>query len=62
MATAEHSMVKAAFWMGGWLLAMVTMAVAGREAASQLNAFQVMEMRTMLSIKLLLQQLAKVHF
>ncbi len=47
-------MVKAAFWMGGWLLAMVTMAVAGREAASQLNAFQVMEMRVLIGFVLLL--------
>ncbi len=54
MATAEHSIVKAAFWMGGWLLAMVTMAVAGREAASQLNAFQVMEMRVLIGFVLLL--------
>lgn len=40
--------------MGGWLVAMVTMAVAGREAASQLSAFQVMELRVIIGFFLLL--------
>ena len=46
-------MVKAALWMGGWLAAMVTMAVAGRESASQLDVFQVMELRAIIGLALL---------
>lgn len=40
--------------MAGWLAAMVTMAVAGRETASQLNVFQVMEIRAIIGFFLLL--------
>ena len=40
--------------MGGWLAAMVTMAVAGRETASRINAFQVMELRAIIGFFLLL--------
>ncbi len=47
-------MVKAALWMGGWLAAMVTMAVAGRETVNQLSAFQVMELRAIIGFILLL--------
>lgn len=47
-------MMKAALWMGGWLAAMVTMAVAGRESVNQLSAFQVMELRAIIGFVLLL--------
>ena len=40
--------------MGGWLAAMVTMAVAGRETVNQLSAFQVMELRAIIGFILLL--------
>lgn len=40
--------------MCGWLVAMVTMAVAGREAVSALSAFQVMELRAIIGLFLLL--------
>ena len=40
--------------MAGWLIAMVTMAVAGRETASQINVFQVMEIRAVIGLFLLL--------
>ena len=39
--------------MGGWLAAMVTMAVAGRETVNQLSAFQVMELRALIGLVLL---------
>ncbi len=39
--------------MAGWLAAMVTMAVAGREAVSQLSAFQVMVLRSVIGFVLL---------
>ena len=53
MNSQQPSMVKAALWMGGWLAAMVTMAVAGRESASQLDVFQVMELRAIIGLALL---------
>lgn len=53
MTSHQPSMLKAALWMCGWLTAMVTMAVAGRETVSQLNAFQVMELRVIIGFVLL---------
>ncbi|MGE3247808.1 MAG: EamA family transporter, partial [Beijerinckiaceae bacterium] len=47
------STLKAALWMGGWLAAMVAMAVAGRKAAVRLDAFQVMELRAIIAFILL---------
>jgi drug/metabolite transporter (DMT)-like permease len=44
---------KAALWMAGWLSLMLVMAVAGREAARQLNVFQIMEVRSVLGFLLL---------
>jgi drug/metabolite transporter (DMT)-like permease len=43
----------AASWMSGWLALMLVMAVAGREATRELNVFQLMEMRSVLSFFLL---------
>jgi len=48
------SLFKASLWMVGWLVAMVTMAVAGREAALGIDAFQVMELRALIGFVLLL--------
>ncbi|MEP1205763.1 MAG: DMT family transporter [Rhizobiaceae bacterium] len=53
MNSHQPSLGKAALWMGGWLAAMVTMAVAGRETVSQLSAFQVMELRAIIGLVLL---------
>jgi drug/metabolite transporter (DMT)-like permease len=49
-----QSYFMAAAWMAGWLAAMVTMAVAGRETVGQLDAFQVMEIRAIIGFFLLL--------
>jgi len=49
----EPSNLKAALWMAGWLSAMTTMAVAGREATRTLDVFQIMEMRSVLGLVLL---------
>lgn len=48
------STLKAAAWMAGWLSCMLAMAIAGRETASRLNAFQVMELRSILGFLMLL--------
>ena len=40
--------------MGGWLLCMTTMAVGGRETASRISGFQVMELRAFIGFVLLL--------
>ncbi len=41
---------RAALWMAGWLLLMVVIAVAGREATRELTVFQVMLMRSVLGL------------
>ena len=43
----------AACWMAGWLSLMLIMAVAGREAARELNVFEIMEGRSTLGFILL---------
>ena len=53
MQSQQQDLTKAALWMAGWLAAMVTMAVAGRETVSQLSAFQVMELRALIGLVLL---------
>jgi drug/metabolite transporter (DMT)-like permease len=53
MSQSAQSLTKAALWMTGWLLCMTTMAVAGRETASKLSAFQVMELRAFLGFIML---------
>jgi len=47
------SKLKAALWMTGWLGLMLVVAVAGREAVSELNVFQLMEIRSSLGLLLL---------
>jgi drug/metabolite transporter (DMT)-like permease len=44
---------KAAMWMAGWLSLMLVVVVAGREAMSELNAFQLMELRSGLGLLML---------
>ena len=44
---------KAALWMAGWLSLTLVMAVAGREAARQMNVFQLMEVRSLIGFVLL---------
>lgn len=51
--THQPSIVKAAFWMAGWLAAMLVMAIAGRETTRELDVFQIMEMRSVIGIVLL---------
>ncbi|MBV9561164.1 MAG: DMT family transporter [Bradyrhizobium sp.] len=43
----------AALWMSGWLVQLLVIAVAGREALQQLNVFQLMEMRATVGLFLL---------
>ncbi|WFU37619.1 DMT family transporter [Bradyrhizobium sp. CB82] len=43
----------AALWMAGWLSLTLVMAVAGREAARQMNVFQLMEVRSLIGFVLL---------
>jgi drug/metabolite transporter (DMT)-like permease len=47
------SKTMAALWMAGWLSLTLIMAVAGREAARQMNVFQLMEVRSLLGFLLL---------
>jgi len=49
----QPSNAKAAFWMAGWLSAMMLMAIAGREATRALDVFQIMEMRSIIGLVML---------
>ncbi len=49
----QPSTTKAAFWMTGWLSAMMLMAIAGREATRALDVFQIMEMRSLIGLLML---------
>mgnify|MGYP001318450554 FL=1 len=51
--THQPSIVKAAFWMAGWLTAMLVMAIAGRETTRELDVFQIMEMRSVIGLLML---------
>jgi drug/metabolite transporter (DMT)-like permease len=44
----------AALWMGGWLALMLVVVVAGREAMSQMNVFEMAEIRSAIAFCLLL--------
>jgi drug/metabolite transporter (DMT)-like permease len=48
-----QSKTLAAFWMAGWLSLMLIITVAGREAAREINVFQLMEMRSILGFLML---------
>ncbi|MET0877838.1 MAG: EamA family transporter, partial [Tardiphaga sp.] len=43
----------AALWMAGWLSLMLIITIAGREAAREINVFQLMEMRSILGFVML---------
>jgi drug/metabolite transporter (DMT)-like permease len=47
------SKLKAALWMAGFLSLMLLMAISGREAARELNIFQIMELRSVLGVLML---------
>ena len=47
------AITRAAFWMAGWLLLMVVIAVAGREATRELTVFQVVAMRSVIGLAML---------
>lgn len=47
------SIPRAAAWMAGWLLLMVVIAVAGREATRELSVFQVMLLRSTIGMAML---------
>jgi len=49
----QPSTLKAAFWMAGWLAAMLVMAIAGRETTRELDVFQIMEMRSVIGLVML---------
>ncbi len=51
--THQPSIMKAAFWMAGWLTAMLVMAIAGRETTRELDVFQIMEMRSVIGLLML---------
>ena len=53
MTAPQPSNLKAAFWMAGWLAAMLVMAIAGRETTRELDVFQIMEMRSVIGIAML---------
>lgn len=44
---------KAALWMSGWLAAMLTVTVAGREAGRELDVFQIMVLRSLIGFAML---------
>jgi drug/metabolite transporter (DMT)-like permease len=46
----KPSKTMAALWMAGWLTLMLVMVVAGREATSAVNVFQLIEVRAVLAI------------
>ena len=43
----------AALWMAGWLSLMLIITIAGREAAREINVFQLMEMRSIIGFAML---------
>ncbi|MBI5257262.1 MAG: DMT family transporter [Burkholderiales bacterium] len=54
------SLSKAALWMAGWLVLMVVIAVAGRQATRELAVFQVMALRSLIGL-LMLYPLVHAH-
>jgi drug/metabolite transporter (DMT)-like permease len=53
MTSPAPSNLKAAVWMAGWLILMLSMAVFGREATRELDTFQVMELRALIGLVLI---------
>lgn len=60
MSTHTPSNLKAALWMAGWLIMMLSMAVFGREATRQINTFQIMELRALIGL-VLIYPLIRMH-
>ncbi|HUP09482.1 MAG TPA: DMT family transporter [Caldimonas sp.] len=54
LRAARPSLARAAAWMSGWLALMVTIAVAGREAARHVPVLEMMELRSVIGFVLLL--------
>ena len=52
-AAPRHPITRAAGWMAGWLMLMVVIAVAGREATRELSVFQIMLLRSTLGLVML---------
>jgi drug/metabolite transporter (DMT)-like permease len=53
MAQQQQQIGKAAFWMGGWLLATLGMTVAGRELTEAMSVFQIMMLRSLVAVAIL---------
>ncbi|MFY7916115.1 MAG: DMT family transporter [Rubrivivax sp.] len=51
--TPSASITRAAAWMAGWLILMIVIAVAGREATRELSVFQIMLLRSTLGMAML---------
>ena len=51
-APAQTSIYRAALWMMGWLAAISVMTVSGRELSAELNTFQIMFVRSVVSLAL----------
>ncbi len=49
----NHAYRNAALWMAGWLAAMLTITVAGREVGRELDVFQIMLLRSVLGFVML---------
>ncbi|MGE0212659.1 MAG: DMT family transporter [Parvibaculaceae bacterium] len=50
----DRSITRAAFWMAGWLAALLTITVAGRELASELPVFMIMLFRSVIALAFLI--------
>jgi drug/metabolite transporter (DMT)-like permease len=53
MQSSQASLPRAILWMSGWLILMLVITVAGREATRELDVFQVMELRALIGFVLL---------
>jgi drug/metabolite transporter (DMT)-like permease len=51
-AAPRQNLWRAAAWMAGWLLALATMAIAGRELSHEVSTFQTMFFRSVISLAL----------
>ncbi len=49
----QNPKLKAAFWMAGWIATMLMLLVAGRKTTSELNLFQILEIRTSIGLLIL---------
>jgi drug/metabolite transporter (DMT)-like permease len=50
----NQSKPRAALWMSGWLVLLLTITIAGREGLRELNVFEVMELRSVLGFCMLM--------